>query len=599
MRLTAQEFHADEAHFPRVQFEIRSNTAKSALILDAVSIAGRVCAQPEALANAFTNLFPCTLLQKGTVLTFTFPHHTISAAADASICAVRHHETEFLELAQMANPVSLHDGYLYLPLEEFLHVLHETGVVTVEQDESVITLSSEQTSPLEDTVQNSSETIPATTTTTETTTFYAPNDDAPSNTVTQTISTKNDAKNDDAKTLTKFDKPTRNRYILPNDLKRRGLDTPPRMNYLPRGSKNAASGTVQLLLLRTASFLTLSDLIASNISDDAKKKAVTARSSTQTKSSLQSQTEKTSHSKKKQVSQSKTNSTNSSDNDFSSAKKKWALDVIVLDAGHGGKDGGTIGVGKTKEKDVALAIVKKLGAFIKKEMPGTKVVYTRTDDTFVELDRRGQIANENGGKLFVSIHCNATPKKPSKANGFEVYILRPGRNEDAVRIAEVENSVIKLEDDPKRYKPLTDEQFIVVSMAQSAFVKYSDLAAAMITAEVKKLKDIGVRGVNQAGFLVLVGASMPNMLIETGFLSNEKEEKFLKSAAGQTKLALAICRAIKAYRINYEAQIRGTAEIMTIKTPDAKSSTQSSTKKNTTKKNTTKSTTVKTSATKK
>ncbi|TAE31916.1 MAG: N-acetylmuramoyl-L-alanine amidase [Candidatus Kapaibacterium sp.] len=270
----------------------------------------------------------------------------------------------------------------------------------------------------------------------------------------------------------------------------------------------------------------------------------------------------------------------SGDNDFRSAKKKWALDVIVLDAGHGGKDAGTIGVAKTKEKDVALAVVKKLGVLLKKELPGTKVVYTRTDDTFVELDRRGQIANENGGKLFVSIHCNATPKKPSPANGFEIYILRPGRNEDAVRIAEVENSVIKLEDDPKRYKPLTDEQFIVVSMAQSSFVKYSDMAAAMITAEVKKMRELGVRGVNQAGFLVLVGASMPNMLIETGFLSNKKEEKFLKSAAGQNKLALAICRAIKAFRVRYEAQIRGIAP-SEIASPSKQTASKEATRKKT------------------
>jgi N-acetylmuramoyl-L-alanine amidase len=197
---------------------------------------------------------------------------------------------------------------------------------------------------------------------------------------------------------------------------------------------------------------------------------------------------------------------------------------------------------------------------LKKELHGTKIVYTRTDDTFVELDRRGQIANENGGKLFISVHCNSTPKKPSKANGFEVYILRPGRNDDAVRVAEMENAVIKLEDNPKRYKPLTDEQFIVVSMAQSAFVKYSDMAAAMISAEVKKLHEIGIRGVNQAGFLVLVGASMPNMLIETGFLSNKKDEKLLKSERGQTQMASAICRAIKAYRNRYEAQIKGQAK---------------------------------------
>ncbi len=206
---------------------------------------------------------------------------------------------------------------------------------------------------------------------------------------------------------------------------------------------------------------------------------------------------------------------------------------------------------------------------LKKELHGTKIVYTRTDDTFVELDRRGQIANENGGKLFISVHCNSTPKKPSKANGFEVYILRPGRNDDAVRVAEMENAVIKLEDNPKRYKPLTDEQFIVVSMAQSAFVKHSDMAAAMISGEVKRLHEVSSRGVKQAGFFVLVGASMPNVLIETGFLSNKKDEKFLKSERGQTQLASAICRAIKAYRTRYEAQIKGQTKADNIPTTSA------------------------------
>jgi N-acetylmuramoyl-L-alanine amidase len=253
-------------------------------------------------------------------------------------------------------------------------------------------------------------------------------------------------------------------------------------------------------------------------------------------------------------------------------EKKWALDVIVLDAGHGGKDAGAIGIGGTKEKDVTLGVVKKLGALLEEQLPGTKIVYTRKDDSFVELDRRGQIANENGGKLFISIHCNSTPKKPSDANGFEVYILRPGRNEDAVRVAEMENSVIALEKNPKRYQPLTDEQFIVVSMAQSSFVKYSDMAAAMITAEVKKIKELGVRGVNQAGFLVLVGASMPNMLIEIGFLSNKKEEQFLKSYRGQMLIAKAIARAVKAYRIRYEAQIQAQTPVP--KAPAANTTTK-------------------------
>jgi N-acetylmuramoyl-L-alanine amidase len=236
-------------------------------------------------------------------------------------------------------------------------------------------------------------------------------------------------------------------------------------------------------------------------------------------------------------------------------RTKWSLDVIVIDPGHGGKDAGAVGVSGVREKDVVLSIAKKLGALITKQMPGTKVVYTRSDDTFVELDRRGQIANEAGGKLFISIHCNSTPHKPSAAQGFEVYILRPGKTADAVRVAEFENSVVKFEANAKRYKELTDEQFIIVNMAQSAFVKFSDAFAGFLTREVEKTTPLHIRGVNQAGFYVLVGASMPNVLIETAFLSNKKDERYLASDKGQRQLAQGMLNAIKAYRSYYERQL--------------------------------------------
>ncbi|MDH3269542.1 MAG: N-acetylmuramoyl-L-alanine amidase, partial [Ignavibacteria bacterium] len=139
---------------------------------------------------------------------------------------------------------------------------------------------------------------------------------------------------------------------------------------------------------------------------------------------------------------------------------KWDFDVVIIDAGHGGKDPGAIGINNLKEKDVTLAIALKLGELIKKEIPDVKVVYTRSNDTFVDLYKRGKIANENNGKLFLSIHCNSTKKKQSDASGAEVYLLRPGRTEEAIEIAETENSVIKYEDNPQRYEKLTDENFI-------------------------------------------------------------------------------------------------------------------------------------------
>jgi len=234
-------------------------------------------------------------------------------------------------------------------------------------------------------------------------------------------------------------------------------------------------------------------------------------------------------------------------------RDRWKLDVIVIDPGHGGKDPGTIGVRGTREKDVALAISKKLGELIKKNMPQTKVVYTRETDEFVELDRRGQIANEAGGKLFISIHANSTPRKPAPQRGFEIYLLRPGKTEDAIRIAERENSVIRFEEDhEERYAHLSDENFILVSMAHSAYIRYSEQFADIL--QNKMTRDTGVnnRGIRQAGFYVLVGASMPSVLFEVGYLSNPDEERFIASSQGQQQIAEAMFRAVERYSKDYE-----------------------------------------------
>lgn len=236
-------------------------------------------------------------------------------------------------------------------------------------------------------------------------------------------------------------------------------------------------------------------------------------------------------------------------------KEKWDFNVIVIDAGHGGKDSGTLGVDGVKEKDVNLAVALKLGSYIQEEMKDVKVVYTRKTDKFIELYRRGQIANEAGGKLFISIHCNATPEKPSNANGLEVYLLRPGRTKEAISIASRENSVIKYEDNPARYQKLTDENFILVSMAQSSYMRYSEKFADFVNKEVEKDRSIEPRGVKQAGFYVLVGASMPSVLIETGFLSNRKDENYLSASKGQSQIAESIFGAIKKFRDLYEQNI--------------------------------------------
>jgi N-acetylmuramoyl-L-alanine amidase len=237
-------------------------------------------------------------------------------------------------------------------------------------------------------------------------------------------------------------------------------------------------------------------------------------------------------------------------------KDKWKFDVIVLDAGHGGKDAGAIGINGVKEKDINLGVTLALGKLIEKKMKDVKVVYTRKTDNFVELYRRGKIANENDGKLFISIHCNSTPKKPTDATGFEVYLLRPGRTKEAIAIAERENSVINYEDNPKRYEKLTDENFILVSMAHSAYMRYSEKFSELVDKSYSYQTDIPSRGVKQAGFYVLVGASMPSVLVETGFISNRHDEKYISSSKGQKRIAEAIFNAIKSYKKFYESTLK-------------------------------------------
>ena len=233
--------------------------------------------------------------------------------------------------------------------------------------------------------------------------------------------------------------------------------------------------------------------------------------------------------------------------------KNSNLDVIVIDAGHGGRDPGAIGYKGTKEKDVNLGIALKLGKLLEEKLKDVRVIYTRKNDSFVELYRRGQIANENNGKLFISIHCNSTDDRPGLNKGFEVYLLRPGRTEDAIRIAERENSVIKLEEGyQERYKHLSDENFILTAMASTANVKHSEKFAEILADKFGRYLPLKNNGVKQAGFFVLVGASMPSVLIETGYINHPEDELYLRSEKGQQQIAEAIFRAIVEYKNYYE-----------------------------------------------
>lgn len=230
------------------------------------------------------------------------------------------------------------------------------------------------------------------------------------------------------------------------------------------------------------------------------------------------------------------------------SNEHWKLDCIVLDAGHGGRDGGATAHG-VREKDITLAVTRKVGQYVEQHL-GMRVVYTRDDDTFITLHDRGRIANESCGKLFVSIHANAAGNH--RAHGSETYFLGLHKSESARAVMERENSVVALESDPDLYAGFDDAGIIMQTMATSAYQRSSERLAELIQGQFEHRADRPSRGVKQAGFLVLWRASMPAVLVELGFVTNRDEARFLASERGQDLLASAIFRSIRDYKEQYE-----------------------------------------------
>lgn len=242
----------------------------------------------------------------------------------------------------------------------------------------------------------------------------------------------------------------------------------------------------------------------------------------------------------------------------SDARERWRLDTIVIDAGHGGKDVGAVGAGGLREKDVTLAVARKVGAYLEDQL-GVRVIYTRDDDRFIELKERGRIANEAGGKLFVSIHANAARNRA--ARGTETYFLGMHKTEAAARAMERENSVIRYEADQSHYERYDDPSLLVrQELAQSAYMRKSEQLAAFVEEQFADRVQRRSRGVKQAGFYVLWSASMPSVLVELGFVTNPDEAAFLGSEAGQTYMASAIFRAIRDFKAQYERDLNLAAD---------------------------------------
>jgi N-acetylmuramoyl-L-alanine amidase len=222
--------------------------------------------------------------------------------------------------------------------------------------------------------------------------------------------------------------------------------------------------------------------------------------------------------------------------------------VVVLDAGHGGKDPGRPTSYGYKEKDIALDIVLKVGKNLE-SIPGVSVIYTRKTDIFLELRERATIANKADADLFVSVHCNA---HDSQAHGTETYVLGLHRNDSNFKVAQKENEVIFLEKDYEKnyegFDPTSPESFIGLTLLQEDYLDQSILLASTIQKNFTETLKRKNRGVKQAGFWVLHNTYMPSVLVETGFITNKKEGDYLNSKRGKIEVSKSISDAILSYK---------------------------------------------------
>ncbi|OJU34973.1 MAG: N-acetylmuramoyl-L-alanine amidase [Bacteroidales bacterium 45-6] len=229
--------------------------------------------------------------------------------------------------------------------------------------------------------------------------------------------------------------------------------------------------------------------------------------------------------------------------------------VLVIDAGHGGKDFGAVR-GQYKEKEINLEIALKLGELIEQNMPDVRVVYTRQSDVFVELDQRSAIANKAKANLFISIHTNATETSSTTASGAETYILGLARSKENLAVAKRENAVILLEDDYSRkyegFDPKSPESYIIFEFMTNKYMEQSYEMASYVQSEFRKSTNQRDKGVRQAGFLVLRKSGMPSLLVEVGFINNPSDGAYITSRSGQSDLALAIYNAFKKYKREFD-----------------------------------------------
>lgn len=233
--------------------------------------------------------------------------------------------------------------------------------------------------------------------------------------------------------------------------------------------------------------------------------------------------------------------------------RAYSVKRVVIDAGHGGHDSGTLGR-SSKEKDVALKIALELGRIMNEYLPDVEIIYTRKTDKFLDLKERARIANRENADLFISVHCNAAANR--SVFGTETFVMGLSKVAGNFEVAKRENAVILLEDNYEEkyegFDPSKEESYILFNMYQKAFLRNSLSLAANIENQFSTRVGRKSRGVKQGPFWVLWDTSMPSVLIETGFLSNQSEENYLNSESGRLYIASGIFRAVRDYKNELE-----------------------------------------------
>jgi len=234
--------------------------------------------------------------------------------------------------------------------------------------------------------------------------------------------------------------------------------------------------------------------------------------------------------------------------------QSYKIRKVVIDAGHGGHDVGALGK-FSQEKNIALQIALKLGKLIEQQTQGVQVIYTRQKDEFVTLHERAQMANKNKADVFISIHCNATPRGET-THGTETYTMGIHTSKHNLEVAKKENAVISLEKDYQEnyggFDPQSPESHILLALYQSAYNEHSLKLARNIQYQLEKKVGRKNRGVKQAELLLLWKTTAPSVLVEVGFITHPLEEKYLNSTSGQDHIASGIFRAFVEYKQELE-----------------------------------------------